>query len=185
MQTSEKGLQITTDQIRKISPFVSEKAANLFLPYINKHAARFEVNTPMRMAAFIAQLLHESGSLNYVREIASGKAYEGRKDLGNTMQGDGVRFKGRGLIQITGRANYRALSKYLYNDENVLQNTPDNLATPELAVVSAYWFWHVYKNLNPLADKGEFKEITKKINGGLNGWAYRIKYYEAAKKVLM
>ena len=84
------------------------KLASQWLAPINKAMAKYEINTELRMAHFLAQIGHESGGLVYVRELASGKAYEGRKDLGNTQLGDGIKYKGRGLIQITGRANYKA-----------------------------------------------------------------------------
>lgn len=189
-------MQITKEQIRKISPHVTNSAADKFVPYINKYAVAYGVTTPQRMAAFLAQLLHESGPFVYVQEIASGKAYEGRKDLGNVIKGDGVKYKGRGLIQLTGRANYEAFSKYLYNDTRLL-DTPQLVETPELAVQAAYWFWSVRNDLNLIADKpetwtitsnkkvyGKTAWITKKVNGGQNGLSDRLKYYAAAKKVL-
>ena len=86
-----------------IAPFLVEH----FQEVCNKYS----INTPIRFAAFIAQLAHESGSFFYTEELASGAAYEGRKNLGNTVKGDGVTYKGRGFIQITGRANYTSLSK--------------------------------------------------------------------------
>lgn len=140
----------------------------------------FEIDTPLRQAAFLAQIAHESGSLKYVRELASGGAYEGRADLGNTEPGDGVLFKGRGLIQITGRANYRDCGQALGLD---LLDDPSALEQPENACRSAAWFWYSRK-LNDLADRGDFRTITKRINGGYNGYQDRLKYYERAKKVL-
>jgi len=141
----------------------------------------FEIDqTGPREAMFIAQLCHESGGFRYVEELASGEAYEGRKDLGNTEEGDGVRFKGRGLIQITGRENYRACGDALGVD---LLSDPPLLERPDLACRSAAWFWHK-RGLNELADKGDFRTITKRINGGLNGWADRLAFYEKAQEVL-
>lgn len=171
--------QLTSQQLQSIAP-VSAKAAETFLPYINQYMG--DVNTPLRFAAFLANILHESGCFRYVREIASGEAYEGRKDLGNTLKGDGKRFKGRGLIQITGRTNYAEISKDWYGNDSIVKN-PDILATPENAVRSAYWFWNK-RNLNALADKPDFKTVCKRINGGLNGYAERLKYYQAALGVL-
>lgn len=173
-------MQLTKDQLKQIAP-VSDKAAETFLPYILSNMG--EVNTPLRFAAFLANILHESGCFKYVHELASGEAYEGRKDLGNTYPGDGRKFKGRGLIQITGRINYAAVSKAMFGDTKTLLMNPDLLATPENAVKSAYWFWND-RNLNALADIPDFIKIVKRINGGTNGLAEREKYYNAALAAL-
>ncbi|BBL75414.1 peptidoglycan-binding protein [Methylomagnum ishizawai] len=142
--------------------------------------ARYGIDTPSRMADFLAQLGHESGSLAYVEEIASGAAYEGRKDLGNTRPGDGKRFKGRGLIQITGRANYAAAGSALGID---LLANPERLEEPEFAALSAAWFWRS-KGLNELSDLGDFDRITRRINGGTNGAADRLERRKAARTAL-
>jgi putative chitinase len=141
---------------------------------------RYEINTPRRQAAFLAQIAHESGSLRYVEEIASGEAYEGRADLGNTEPGDGKRFKGRGLIQITGRTNYKAVGDALGFD---FIKEPEKLELPGAASYSAAWFWDS-RNLNRHADIDGFQTITRKINGGLNGYDDRLKHWEIAKKAL-
>lgn len=172
---------MTLDQLKRIMPAAKSRAA-IFLPYLSAAMEEYEINTPKRQAAFIAQLAHESGSFRYVREIASGKAYEGRVDLGNTEPGDGVKFKGRGLIQITGRANYKACSMALFGDERLLES-PVLLETPTEACRSAAWFWKS-RSLNNLADLGKFISITKRINGGTNGLADREAYYKRAKEVL-
>jgi len=132
---------------------------------------------------FLAQLAHESGQLVYMEEIASGEAYEGRKDLGNTQPGDGKRFKGRGPIQLTGRANYRAAGQALGLN---LEANPELVKTPSVGFRTSVWFWTTNK-LNDLADKGtleSFRQITKKINGGTNGQADREKYWDKAKNTL-
>jgi len=170
-----------TSVLRKIMPLATQANVDKFGPHVEEALEMFEVNTPARQAAFLAQLAHESGQFRYVRELADGKAYEGRKDLGNTQPGDGPKFKGRGLIQITGRNNYKLLGDYLGVD---LISNPAVLEQPDYAVKSAGWFWHVYKNLNPLADAGDFRLITKKINGGYNGYDDRLKFWERAKKEL-
>lgn len=172
-------MNITIEQLQQIAP-VSDKAAELFLPYILKYQG--EVNTPLRFAAFLANVLHESGLFKYVHELASGEAYEGRADLGNTQPGDGKRYKGRGLIQLTGRANYTSISKDWYGDDTLVKN-PDLLATPENAVRGAYWFWN-NKNLNKWADAGNFKEVVHRVNGGYNGIAERQAYYDKALEIL-
>lgn len=138
------------------------------------------INTPLRQAHFLAQLGHESGSFKYAEELASGDAYEGRTDLGNTQAGDGPRFKGRGLIQLTGRANYEA-----YGDAVSRDFTKDNAWTkvatdPMLAVDVAGWFWETH-DLNTVADTDDIQKVTKIINGGYNGLADRKEYLERAK----
>jgi len=151
---------------------------------INMACAKFSINTPLRIAAFLAQIGHESGQLVYVREIwgptAVQKGYEGRADLGNTQPGDGRKYLGRGFIQITGRANYQKLSEDLNTD---FITSPQLLEQPEYAAMSAGWFWNEH-NLNVLADKAQFITITRRINGGTNGLAARQALYAKAKQVL-
>lgn len=174
-----KLMNITKEQLKSIAP-ISDAGAETFLPHIIKNMG--DVNTPLRFAAFLANLLHESGCFRYVRELASGDAYEGRKSLGNTHKGDGRLFKGRGLIQVTGRNNYLACSKALFGDDRLIRN-PELLASPEYAVKSAYWFWNS-RNLNELADTPDFRMIVKRINGGYNGFSERKKYYDALLVIL-
>ena len=173
-------MRITGQQLASIAG-VPLARVDKFVPYLNGAMEHYQINTPARVAAFLAQLAHESGGFRYVRELASGRAYEGRKDLGNVYSGDGVRFKGRGLIQITGRSNYAALEKDLPL-LGLLQN-PHWLESDRWAVWSAGWFWNK-KGLNALADDGLFKQITRKINGGYNGLEDRYRYFERAKRVL-
>ena len=159
---------------------VLDSFARPYVEWLNTYCPKFEIDTPLRLAAFLAQIGHESGRFRYVEEIASGRAYEGRKDLGNTQKGDGMRFKGRGLIQITGRANYTEMSKDLGID---FVSEPWLLKEPEFAVMSACWFWDKRK-LNALADEESFRTITKKINGGYNGLEDREKLYAKCKRML-
>ena len=129
---------------------------------------------------FLAQIGHESGQLRYRKELASGEAYEGRKDLGNTKPGDGVRYKGRGLIQITGRNNYGLASLALGLP---LLEKPELLEEDLNACRSAGWFWYK-SNLNALADMGKFETITRRINGGMNGYSDRYKLYQRAFEIV-
>ena len=158
--------------------------ATEFQSVIEAAMAEFEINTPDRQAAFLAQVGHESGGLHWLVEIwgptIAQTHYEGRADLGNTEPGDGFKFRGRGLIQITGRANFQAAGDALGVD---LVAEPEQLSTPELAARSAAWFWTEH-GLNELADVGDFMRITRRINGGTNGFDERLALYDAAKVVL-
>ena len=165
--------------LQSIMPYAKARIPSFIAP-LNAAMQEYHINSPLRQAAFIAQIAHESGELRYVKEIASGAAYEGRKDLGNTQPGDGMRYKGRGLIQITGRNNYAECGKAMGVD---LITNPELLETNGLACRSAAWFW-ASRGLNDLADKGDFERITKRINGGLNGYQERLVYHARAKTAL-
>lgn len=154
------------------------KNVDVLLPFLLGGMQAYQIDTTLRENHFLAQIAHESGEFRYLKEIASGRAYEGRMDLGNNQQGDGIRFKGRGLIQITGRTNYAHLSRDLGMD---FLAQPVLLETPEYACLSAAWFWNS-KNLNVWADKDDFLTITKRINGGTNGLEDRQMYLERAIK---
>lgn len=173
-------MKVTLDQLKAIYKEGDAKRISLFLEPINKAIHEYEINTPQRLRMFLAQIGHESGQLRYVRELASGEAYEGRSDLGNTETGDGIKYKGRGLIQITGKRNYALCSLAL--DLPLLEN-PELLEQPLYAALSAGWFWK-NSNLNSLADLNLFKEVTKRINGGYNGYADRYKLYQRAFDVI-
>ena len=143
------------------------------------------INTALRRVHFLAQIGHESKELIYSEEIASGRAYEGRRDLGNTQPGDGVRFKGRGLIQITGRENYTKYGRARGRDFSSSTAAAQLLATdPALAVDASCWFWNEH-NLNRLADRDNVLAITKIINGGTNGLADRKALLARAKFFLL
>jgi putative chitinase len=171
---------ISENELKQIMPNCSAEKRALYLPFIQQAMQEFAITTFLREAAFLAQLAHESGELRFMEEIASGAAYEGRRDLGNTQPGDGRRYKGRGPIQLTGRANYKKFGDLLCLD---LINNPTMAATPEVGFRIAGLFWQS-KGLNELADQQKFETITRRINGGINGLKDRIKYYERAKKVL-
>jgi putative chitinase len=161
------------------------KRALLYLDPLNAAMAEFAINTPARVAAFLAQIAHESCQLQFLKELASGAVYDtGKKAiaLGNTPEadGDGQRNKGRGLIQITGAKNYLLCLMALDIDT---VNHPELLEMPEFACRSAAWFWWNNK-LNELADKGDFLAITKCINGGYNGLEDRVMFHKRALEVL-
>jgi putative chitinase len=171
---------MTVEILAKCLPYANSTSIERYGFKLLEAMETYDINTQRRQAAFIAQVAHESGSLRYVREIASGEAYEGRADLGNTEPGDGKRFKGRGLIQITGRANYKAISAALAYD---FVSHPEDLELPGPACFSAAWFWNA-RQLNRLADIDAFEKITRRINGGVNGMADRMKHWETALQVL-
>ena len=177
-------MSITRQQLLQILPNAGQ-VAGVFVPLLNTAMVRYQIIGPKRVAAFIAQIGHESGQLKYVKEIwgpTSAQArYEGRKDLGNTVAGDGPKYRGRGLIQITGRANYIMCGEALALD---LINHPELLEKPQHACMSAAWFW-LTRGLNTLADAGQFDRITRRINGGQNGAADRQALYARALKVLV
>ena len=139
----------------------------------------YDISTPLRQAHFLAQVGHESWGFKFCEEIASGAAYEGRRDLGNTEPGDGMRFKGRGWIQLTGRTNYKAYSDFKGINFVV---APQRVAT-EFAGDVAGWYWHTRK-LNAEADEDDLLTITKRINGGLNGIDDRRRRLAKAKLAL-
>lgn len=170
----------TLEQLQAIMPNGKARITN-FLDALNETVEKYDLDTPPRLQIFIAQLAHESGELRYVKELASGQAYEGRRDLGNVQVGDGVKYKGRGLIQITGRTNYKALSDAFGVD---FVTSPELLEQPKYAALSAGWFWNS-RSLNKYADVGDFLMITKRINGGTNGLADRQMYWERAKKAIV
>ena len=174
---------MTPDDLAKATGATMARAV-IFQPIIDMAAPDFDINTPARMAAFLAQVGHESGGLHWLTELwgptAAQARYEGRIDLGNTQPGDGYKYRGRGLIQITGRANYQAAGYALATD---FIESPELLAEPDYAVRSAMWFWQSH-GLNQLADAGNFEKITRIINGGLNGEDERLALWDAAKGVL-
>lgn len=170
---------MTPAELLQAIPFAKERA-NVYAAPLSAAMAEFDITTPQRQAAFLAQIAHESASLRFVLEIATGQAYEGRLDLGNTVAGDGPRFKGRGLLQITGRRNYLACGAALGVS---LVTAPQLLETPTLAARSAGWFWKS-RGLNVHADRDQFVALTRAINGGINGLEERIQAWLVARKAL-
>lgn len=182
-------MTITEQQLQRIMPN-ARRQAGVFVSALNAAMAHRQINTPKRQAAFLAQLGHESGQLQYVRELG-GDQYLSKYDtgtlaakLGNTpaSDGDGQRYRGRGLIQVTGHDNYLRCSLALFGDERLL-GTPELLEQPQWAAESAAWFWSV-NGLNALADQDQFNTITRRINGGLNGLEDRLQLWARARAVL-
>lgn len=180
-------MPISKQQLLHILPNAGQ-SAGVIVPVLNTAMVRYQIVGTLRQAAFIAQVGHESGQFRYVRELG-GEQYLSKYDtgslakrLGNTPEadGDGQKYCGRGLIQITGRANYFACGEALGLD---LIKQPELLEVPQHACMSAAWFWAT-KGLNTLADAGQFDKITQRINGGQNGAADRQALYARSLKVL-
>ena len=171
---------ISLSEFQAMAPGVDEETLEEWLPYLNTSMLQGDISNPKRIAAYMAQLAHESDNFNTFEEYASGADYEGRRDLGNTQRGDGRRFKGRGAIQITGRYNYDRYGDMIGED---LVNNPEAAALPEnaFAVSAAYW---EDKDLNRLADQDRFDAISYRINGGWNGKRDRRSKHRRAQRVL-
>jgi putative chitinase len=137
----------------------------------------YDITSRLRIAHFLGQTCHESAGYRTTEEFASGRAYEGRADLGNTQKGDGPRYKGRGLLQLTGRANYADYGKALGVD---LVNNPTLAAEPALSLKIACEYWK-RRNINPDCDRDDVQAVTRKVNGGLNGLSDRIALTQKAK----
>jgi putative chitinase len=169
------------EKLAIVMPRAVPTSINRYYDALVTSMKRYDITTPLRIAHFIAQIGHESASFRYTEELADGSAYEGRRDLGNTEAGDGRRYKGRGLIQLTGRANYAAYSAdtgidYLASPQKVASD-------PFVATDVSCWFWARNK-LNSLADRDDIKAVTKRVNGGYNGLDDRLDYLGRAKAVL-
>lgn len=172
-------MKLTYQILDKCLPAASSSNVALFVDPLNETMQRFEINTPERIAAFLANIAHESLSLHYVEEVASGAAYDTGTlavKLGNTPadDGDGERLKGRGLFQITGTTNYKAVSRYFGVD---FFKNPELIEQPRWAALTAGWYWNS-RGLNMYADKKMFKTVCMKINGGLNGYTDRLAHFE-------
>lgn len=149
-----------------------------------KYLLKYEINTPLRLAHFVAQIAHESGGFRWMKEVwgptPAQRKYEGRHDLGNICTGDGRRYAGRGCLQLTGRANYREVGARLGLD---LEENPDLASDPETSILIACDFWQS-RWINPIADADDITRVTKKVNGGTNGIEDRMRKLARAKEVL-
>jgi putative chitinase len=174
-------MNVTIEQLVRIMPLATAANRRAYVDPLNVAMLEFEINTEKRVEAFLAQIAWESGQLKYTHEIASGEAYEGRADLGNTQPGDGKKYKGRGPIEITGKVNYIACMMAL--GINCVHH-PELLEDPLNGCRASAWFWKSH-GLNELADAGNFEKITRRINGGLNGEKQRLALWEIAKEVIV
>lgn len=182
---------LTAEQLRAIMPRLTAPKSAAYLPFLTAAMREFAVDTPARAAAFLAQLAHESGQLRFMEEIWGPTDAQRRYEpvstlatrLGNSEPGDGRRFKGRGPIQLTGRANYRTFGNLLGVD---LLDDPARAALPEVAfrIAGLYWSKNRLNALADVATAAAFRDITKRINGGINGLADRQAFYETARRVL-
>ena len=179
--------ELTVDLLREIEPRARSGLVGPTVIAINKYAARYGLDTPLRLAHFLGQIIHESAGLTTFEELGGRPyfaKYEGTtsigKRLGNTQPGDGYKFRGRGPIQCTGRANYALYGKKLGVD---LVEDPERAADPDVGVRIAMEYWKA-KSLNTWADRDDVREITRRINGGLNGLSDREHLVTLAKDVL-
>ena len=195
---------LTAEILRYVMPNASANNCAVYAELINQYAGVFGITTDIQLAHYLAQIAHESAELKYTEEIASGAAYEGRKDLGNVYPGDGKKFKGRGLIQITGHANYKAYNDYLTKTgmKVDLLKSPTLLSAPLGATKSSLWFCKKHgvfdaalmdngtTIVKSVKDRGKLKtvtvnatllKITRIVNGGYNGIEERNRYLRKAK----
>jgi predicted chitinase len=179
MEASMSQHTISPDALRHVCPNLSPADAARIAAGLGEAFHRYGIDTDRRAAMAVAQWAHESDRFKTSQEYASGSAYEGRKDLGNTQRGDGVRFKGRGRIMVTGRSNYAAMGKALGLD---LIGRPDVLAeSPHSELASGQW-WKDH-DCNGFCDRDDFVGLTRRINGGVNGLADRQALYARAREV--
>lgn len=206
---------ITREQLKVIAPAILPKTSDGMIFWINEFSGKYEINTAVRMAAFLAQAAHETGEFTKFREntnystakrlmeifpkyfpdlktatpyvgkpiMVGSRVYANRMGNGDEKSGEGYKYRGGGIFQTTGKSNYRQVSLEIYKDESVLLNNPEMITTATVAVQSAMIYWDK-NDLNDLADSGDFKGITKRINGGYNGLEDRLKYWEKAKTAL-
>jgi len=167
------------DALRHVCPNLGDEDADRIARGLGAAFHRYKINTPRRAAMAVAQWAHESDRFKTGTEYASGDDYEGRRDLGNTRTGDGRRFKGRGRIMITGRANYTEIAEAL--DIDCVEHPEVLGESPYSELASGHW-WHAHK-CNGFCDRSDFEGLTRRINGGLNGFDDRKALYAKAREV--
>lgn len=172
-------LQVTAAKLRTMCPTSKKSLLEPLAQAMQELFPKYGITSYLRICHFLAQAAHETDSFRTLTEYASGKRYEGRKDLGNVHKGDGVRYKGRGIFQLTGRANYRRFGKLV---QTPLEEQPELAATPHLSTQIACIYW-TDKKLSGYADKDDVKKITKRINGGYNGLQDRKNKLAIAKRL--
>ena len=166
----------TLEDLKELAPHGKESILKGVVD--NQHIlTKYDILPGIRRQMFLAQIAHESDGFKTTREYASGARYEGRKDLGNTVTGDGRRFRGRGLIQLTGRANYDFFGDVVGVD---IISHPELVEQFPLALEVSAAFWE-HRHLNAYADQEDFEKVTRRINGGLNGYSSRLQYLEIAQ----
>ena len=179
------GVSLTPKMLMAIVPNMNERRAKELAPHLAEEMRKGNITTAHQRAAFLAQTAHESGGYRYMRELGNRdyfSKYDFRSDLGNNGPPDGYDYRGGGWLQLTGKYNYRQFSRaYVGND--LLVREPERIAEPQYASASAVWFWNT-KGLNAPAEAGDFKLVTKRINGGYNGYEDRLNYYTRALDAL-
>jgi predicted chitinase len=168
---------MNVDTLLAAMPGLDRATATRYLPLMEAAMCEHKITNDSRAKMWLAQVGHESVSLRYMEEIASGAAYEGRKDLGNIYPGDGVKYKGRGPIQLTGRANYTAAGQALGLD---LVNHPELASNPDTGFRVSAWWWLTH-GLNEISDTNDVMAATRRINGGYNGLSDREARYARVK----
>lgn len=182
LQELVQGLEsgVSLDRVCGVMIHTPRSMVSIYHPSLQQDMASNGISAPLRIAHFLAQIGHESAGFVFTEELASGEAYEGRRDLGNTEPGDGKKFKGRGLIQLTGRHNYQRFGDFVGRDLMSDEGAKIVATDARLAVLAAIWFWTTH-DLNALADADDVSAVTREINGGLNGLADRKDYLQRAK----
>lgn len=171
---------ITKEMLRKLAPTAKEDIISHLAQHLDEQLAKYDIGSYLRVCHFLAQAAHESAGFRTLEEFASGAAYEGRDDLGNVRPGDGKRYKGRGIFQLTGRANYRVMGQKLGVD---LENRPELASDPMISIKTACEYWNSRK-LSIYADLDDVRTVTKKINGGYNGFEDRKLYLQRVKTII-
>lgn len=181
---------LTKEMFRKCAPYATQENIDKYYEPLLITMDDYRIDTALRLSCFLANIIHESGSFRYAKEIASGQEYDTgskAKSLGNTLEkdGDGQKYKGRGPMQITGKTNYKMITdssigaKYKID----LVKNPELLEDPLYGMLAAGWYWN-FKGLNSYADRWDFKTIVLKINGGLTHYPERVGHWIRCKEVL-